>query len=76
MGQDLWQALEGARNSGNILTYINHTFLTLIPKNQGATEFGDFHPIALCNTIYIVLTKALANRLKTVIPSIISDEQT
>lgn len=46
LGHDLWQAIEGAKNFGNILTKINHTFLTLIPKKQGATQFKEFRPIA------------------------------
>ena len=74
LGNDLWQALEGTRNFGNILSKINHTFLTLIPKNIGASDFGDYHLIALYNTVYKILTKALANRLRTIIPCIILDE--
>lgn len=39
-------------------------------------SFDNFRPISLCNTIYKVLSKALANRLKLIPPHIISEEQT
>lgn len=38
-------------------------------------SFKYFHPIALCNTVYKIFTKAIAVRLAKLLPLINSDEQ-
>lgn len=50
---------------------INNTNLILIPKKAGANCMTDFCPIALCNVLYKILAKVLANRLKSIYPGLI-----
>ena len=53
----------------------NSTFLALIPKNKGATDFSRFRSISLCNTSYKLITKIIANRLKKILSVIIPKNQ-
>ena len=58
-----------------MLRALNSTFLTLIPKREGANQLEFFRPIALCNVVYKVITKLIAKRIKKWLPIIISKEQ-
>ncbi|XP_019263741.1 PREDICTED: uncharacterized protein LOC109241454 [Nicotiana attenuata] len=60
---------------GKLLKAWNSTVLTLVPKSDHAESVVDYRRIACCNTIYKVISKMLTNRLKTVLPSIISPNQ-
>lgn len=54
---------------------LNSTNVVLIPKKENASCLKDLLPIALCNVLYKILLKVLANRLKDVLPCIISENQ-
>ena len=54
---------------------MNATFITLIPKVPNPLELHDYRPISLVSCLYKLLVKILANRLKTVLPLIISPTQ-
>ena len=53
----------------------NASFLTLIPKKCNAVNIKDFDPISLVSSMYKLLSKVLANRLKVVLDKLISETQ-
>ncbi|RVW27506.1 LINE-1 reverse transcriptase-like [Vitis vinifera] len=60
---------------GSFAKSLNTTFLTLIPKKGGADDLGDFRPISLLGSLYKLLAKVLANRLKKVLDRVVSVDQ-
>ena len=47
----------------------------MVPKVKMSNRMKDFCPISLSNVAYKLVSKVLANRLKTVLPQIISENQ-
>ena len=54
---------------------LNETFITLIPKVSHPERVQQFRPIGLCNVAYKLITKCIVNRLKGVLPHVISPMQ-
>lgn len=54
---------------------VNATILSLIPKTADAKTMKDFRPIACCNVVYKVISKIIANRLKTLLPDFVEPNQ-
>lgn len=50
---------------------INYTYLVFIPKITNSSTAGDYCQISLCNVVYKLVSKVLANRLKKIISFII-----
>jgi len=61
--------------NGKLLKGINSTFIALIPKVECPQSLNDFRPISLVGSLYKILAKLLANRLRQVIGSVISKAQ-
>jgi hypothetical protein len=75
IGDEVCRAISNFITLGYMYEDINFTHIVLIPKKQNAVSVSDFRPIALCNVIYKITSKVLANHLKVILPSIISPNQ-
>jgi hypothetical protein len=51
---------------------LNLTYIALIPKVKNPLSVAEFKPISLCNVLYKLISKVLTNRLKKILPHIIS----
>lgn len=65
------QSLEGK----GLPDKMNETFITLSPKVDNPETAAHFRPIGLCNVIYKIVTKLLVNRIKPLLPRLISNTQ-
>ena len=73
--EEVVEIVEESRQKKEVLKAFNATFLSLIPKETGADRPDKFRPIALCNVVYKNISKVIANRLKTLLPSLICPKQ-
>ncbi|XP_028786509.1 uncharacterized protein LOC114742412 [Neltuma alba] len=64
----VWRNPDGIAN-------INDTYLVLIPKVDHPEMLRDLRPIGLCNVIFKIITKIIANRLKPCLSYMISPTQ-
>jgi len=73
--EEVWQVVEESHTLHWLLPSLNSTFIAHIPKEESTLTLDQFHPIALCNVIYKVISKVIANRLKPLLPLLISPKQ-
>ncbi|KAK3200434.1 hypothetical protein Dsin_023849 [Dipteronia sinensis] len=57
---------------GSLIMELNTTFIALIPKIPKTVTMGDFRPINLVGSMYKVVVKVLANRIKKAIAKVIN----
>jgi hypothetical protein len=74
-GHEIYNAGCSWLDSGIFPPNLNSTNIALIPKGDNQVSMKDWRPIALCNVLYKVVAKVLANRLKEVLDKCISDNQ-
>lgn len=75
VGGDLVMAIRSFFENGFLPKGLNSTILALIPKKEVALHMRDYRPISCCNVVYKVISKILARRLKSLLPSFISKNQ-
>ncbi|GAU47037.1 hypothetical protein TSUD_239950 [Trifolium subterraneum] len=81
--KDFWNELKGDimrfivefHRNGKLTKDLNATFIALIPKVDSPQHLTDFRPISLVGSLYKILAKVLANRLRLVVGSVISESQ-
>ncbi|KAK2392457.1 hypothetical protein QL285_065815 [Trifolium repens] len=82
--KDFWEDMKGDvmrfisefHRNGKLTKGLNSTFIALIPKVDSPQRLNDFRPISLVGSLDKILAKLLANRLRIVIGSVISETQT
>ena len=62
-------------NTGTIPANFNHTFISLIPKIKNPEKAKDFRLISLCNMLYKIIAKTIANHFKKLLPKLVSETQ-
>lgn len=73
--EDIYRAVQNFFSSGSLPVALNRTAITLIPKTPNPECLDQYRPISLCNYAYKIFSKVLANRLKPLLPVLISEEQ-
>lgn len=75
IGDDVFNLVQYFFHTGVLPESINDTHIALIPKKLVPMVPADYRPISLCNVIYKLIAKCLANRLKLHLPDYIHPAQ-
>ena len=58
-----------------ILSYLNETLVTLIPKFQSPETLNNYTPISFCNSVYKIISKIIVARIRPLLADLISPVQ-
>ncbi|KAH1074566.1 hypothetical protein J1N35_026894 [Gossypium stocksii] len=75
VGNDTINFCLNVLNGNKNIFSLNETMIILIPKIRDPCEITNFRLISLCRFFYKIISTAYVNRLKAVIPSCISQNQ-
>ncbi|CAN0899575.1 Transposon TX1 uncharacterized 149 kDa protein [Linum grandiflorum] len=75
VGDDIFGAACRWLDEGVLPDEIQETNIVLLPKVETPRGMKGLWPISLCSVLYRVVAKVLANRLRQVMPKLISIEQ-
>lgn len=75
--QVYFNAIQHAVQCGSFFRSTKRGIITLIPKkNRDPLSLKNWRPLTMLNVDFKIYSKALANRMKRVLPTIISEDQT
>jgi exonuclease III len=72
INKDMLKMLNDVLKHGRLLREFNSTLITMIPKKEVVTSFGDFRPISVCTVAYRIFSKILAGRLRPLLSKFVS----
>lgn len=75
VGQDTINFCKGVFNGRRSVADVNNMMLVLKPKVNVLEDMSYFRPISLCQVIYKIYSKVLANRIKLLLSNCISINQ-
>ncbi|MCH80865.1 non-LTR retroelement reverse transcriptase, partial [Trifolium medium] len=75
VGKDMTNIVLHVLNHDDNPQPFNKTHICLIPKTNNPSLPSDYRPISLCNVTLKIITKTIANRIKIILPNIISPNQ-
>ena len=75
LGKEITEDVDESRRAGGIHGSLNSTYINLILKKDSSETFSDYRTISLCNLLYKLTTKIIADRLKPILGKFISDSQ-
>ena len=75
VSDDVMRMFRDFHETGKFVRSLNATFIVMIPKKGGAEDLKDFRPISLVGSLYKLLAKVIANRLKRVMSSFVNKSQ-
>ncbi|KAK2648316.1 hypothetical protein Ddye_015805 [Dipteronia dyeriana] len=73
--QDFMSFMVEFHKNGSIVKELNQTFIALIPKCSNLKTMKDYRPISLVGSLYKILAKVLANRMRRVLDSVVRESQ-
>lgn len=72
---DLCDMINAFRAAGALPKTLNTGLIKLIPKGGDRLETRNYRPLTMLNSVYKVMAKALANRIKDVVGQVVHPKQ-
>lgn len=72
---DVTAAVRDFFSSSKLPKTVTSTLLVLIPKSMNPSNVKDYRPIACCSTLYKCISKLICNRLSSVLPFLVNENQ-